>query len=370
MKTIFITIPWFSPAYKAGGPIQSVANMVAELKEGYRFYIFCGDTDLDGTVLNNIEPGKWVPHNAWTEVWYAPKAERSKNLLAAVEAIKPDILYSVGIFDWYFNWVPLIFCKVPVKILSVRGMLHPGALTQKKVKKGLFLQLLKLYGLQRKVVFHATDAAEARYIKDCFGDTATIKTAGNFPRLFHQEQGEPKKPGELNLISLALISPMKNHLLVLEALKQCTAQIQYDIYGPVKEMSYWQQCLEEVQRLPENITVQYHGDLPPAKVKEILLPSAVFILPSKSENFGHSIIEALSAGLPVITSTHIPWNGLEAARAGLNVETEATAIATAIECFAAMDADQFAEWSRAAATYASGAINIDHLKKEYAELFA
>ena len=31
----YILIPWFQPAYKAGGPIQSIANMVKGLSESY-----------------------------------------------------------------------------------------------------------------------------------------------------------------------------------------------------------------------------------------------------------------------------------------------------------------------------------------------
>ena len=33
-KKIFITIPWFLPAFRAGGPIQSVANLVKEYEDG------------------------------------------------------------------------------------------------------------------------------------------------------------------------------------------------------------------------------------------------------------------------------------------------------------------------------------------------
>ena len=33
LMNIFISLPWFHPAYKAGGPIQSIANMVNGLRE-------------------------------------------------------------------------------------------------------------------------------------------------------------------------------------------------------------------------------------------------------------------------------------------------------------------------------------------------
>jgi hypothetical protein len=42
LKNIFITIPWFLPAYKAGGPVQSVANMVEQLGGG-KWRVASGD---------------------------------------------------------------------------------------------------------------------------------------------------------------------------------------------------------------------------------------------------------------------------------------------------------------------------------------
>lgn len=133
--TVFISIPWFHPAFRAGGPIQSIANLVKEFHDNIEYMIFCGNTDLNQVSLENIEPGKWTQYNVNTKVWYAEPGSRSDQLTKLVESSKPDILFIIGIFSWHFNIVPLLFCKTPRKILSVRGMLHPGALTQKPVKK-------------------------------------------------------------------------------------------------------------------------------------------------------------------------------------------------------------------------------------------
>jgi glycosyltransferase involved in cell wall biosynthesis len=39
---------------------------------------------------------------------------------------------------------------------------------------------------------------------------------------------------------------------------------------------------------------------------ELLARSAVFVLPSHSENFGYAVVEALLAGLPVVTTHQVP----------------------------------------------------------------
>lgn len=371
MTKIFITIPWFLPAFRAGGPVQSIANLIKEYKDGVEYFIFCGDTDVNGAALDNIHKGEWLPFNEHTHVWYAAPEKISDNLVRQVGKIKPDILYIVGMFSWHYNIVPLLYGKVPKKILSSRGMLHPGALSQKKLKKKIYLQLFKLLEYHHKVVFHATDAEEARFICNYFGESANVCTAGNFPNKMSALPMPDKKPGELKLASIALVSPMKNILLVLEALEKVEASIQYNIFGAVKDEDYWDECKRRMRILPGHIKVVFHKEIEPHEVKEALGQTHIFILPSKSENFGHALYEALSAGRPVITSHHTPWNHLQAASAGMNVSLDGTdELTAAINTFAAMDSAALALWHQSAITYAAQAVDVDELRAEYERMFS
>ncbi len=58
-----------------------------------------------------------------------------------------------------------------------------------------------------------------------------------------------------------------------------------------------------------------HGPLPPDRVAEALRANHLLFLPTRSENFGHVILEALAAGCPVLLSDRTPWRNL--ARAGV-----------------------------------------------------
>ncbi|MEP7111258.1 MAG: glycosyltransferase [Ferruginibacter sp.] len=372
MTTIFICIDWFYPAYKAGGPVQSIANLVAQYQRpDTRFKIFCSNADLDGTIVKGVAFDKWVNYNAFTQVWYASKAnQKIKFIKDELKRSETDILFINGIYSWYFNIVPLFFCKAPRKIISVRGMLHPGALGQKPLKKKIYLWWWKIAGVHRRCQFHASNEDEKLFIQRILGRQTTVFVASNFPRVLSLQTATGKETGSLQLVSVALISAMKNYLPVFQALANCAENITYDIYGPVKDKDYWQACLEQVKRLPSNIVVNYHGDIEPAKIESALSGSQVFILPSKSENFGHAIYEALSSGKPVITSNKTPWNNLKDQKAGMNITVEnAGELENAISFFAAMEQEEFSEWNKGARQYALNAIDIDAIKKQYDEMF-
>ncbi|MDQ6902757.1 MAG: glycosyltransferase [Bacteroidota bacterium] len=368
---IFIPIPWFLPAFRAGGPVQSIANLVKEYRDDVAYFIFCSDVDLNGAALEDIVTGEWVSYNDSTKIWYAAPEKISDTMVKQVEIIKPDVLFIIGIFSWHFNIVPLLYCKAPKKILSTRGMLHPGALSQKRWKKRIYLRLFKLLEYQHKVQFHATDEEEHRYISKYFSGIPEIFTAGNFPNKINALPFLPKQPGHLKLISVAVISPMKNILLVLQALGQVNAEIQYNIYGPVKDRGYLEKCEQQIKKLPPNIKVVIHKEIKPDKLKEALSSAHVFVLPSKSENFGHAIYEALSAGRPVITSYNTPWSKLRLSFAGINISVEDThGLTEAINFFADIDEQALLKWQQGAIDYSEKAIDMEKIRSGYKAMFS
>lgn len=341
----------------------------------FQFSIFCSNKDLDGTILNSVPHDQWVQYNSNTRVWYSSDNKIIPIFRKEISGVKPDLFYIVGLYDWNFNFKLLIHFQEIPKLISVRGMLHPGALSQKRFKKMLYLSLWKFLGFHKKFRFHVTDEKEKGYVKETFGNKVSVSVAGNFPFLHQQSTLPAKAPGSLKLVSIALISPMKNILLVLESLVSIRGaneggQIQYDIYGPVKDAGYWESCKEVIKRIPPNVSVKYHGEIPPSEVGHVLSKHHIFILPSKSENYGHALVEALSVGLPVITSEATPWNGLKAAKAGINVNLYgARALQESMEFFVAMGDVEFKEWSKGASEYSLESVDIERTRGEYEEMF-
>jgi glycosyltransferase involved in cell wall biosynthesis len=279
-----------------------------------------------------------------------------------------DLLFLNSIFSFQYTVLPLFLISETV-ILSVRGMLHPSALKQKKLKKKLYLFLFKIILLFRNIKFHVTDEVEKKYVENIFGNRYEIIILPNIPSLFKQQYVK-KDVNSLNLITIALVSSMKNHYNVLLALMKCKSDICYRIYGPIKEYEYWENCKLLIQKLPLNVKVQYMGPISPNDVEQELKWAHVKILPSKSENYGHAMVEALSAGKPLISSHFIPWNDLNIYNAGFNVNpNNMEELVDAMEFYANVDATYYDILSSNASVYIRNKVNINQIKNAYIEFF-
>ncbi len=370
----------FLPAWKAGGPIRSIAELVNQLHEQYQFYILCSGTEYgEKNPLNAVLTDQWVDWEKKAKVYYAYHQSVTNIFLNNIfDEINPEVVFVNGLFSYGYNIYPL-FAALRWKknhpdfkiILSPRGMLHPGALSQKKVKKRFYFIFFKLLNLQNKVCWHATDEKEVHFIRNKFKN-AHIAIAGNFPKLSSQIPSPAKEHGKLIMGTLALISPMKNHLEILKALKSVTQEVVWHIYGPVKNHAYWDLCSNLVKELPSNIQVIYHGAILPEQISLALRDIQIFILPSKSENFGHSICEAMSAGRPVITTDTTPYLNLQQFRAGytINYHQLNEELSKAIRFFADMDANEFNMYTENAINNIHKKMDLQKIKLQYQKLFS
>ncbi len=366
-KELIIVYDYFTPAYKAGGPVQSLVNMVRELGNSLYAKVLCSNKDLDNGILD-VTANTWMKLNDLpASVYY--NAHDFAALNTALDDNPDRVFFINGLYSVTYNFLPVLKLKGR-KIVSARGMLHPGGLSQKSLKKKLYLGLWKLLRLHHKCEFHATTPQEAEHIRSVFGTDIKAWVVPNFPRVLQPVLASKPLDGVLKLCTVALISPMKNHLLVLEALKKITSPVQYDIYGPVKDEGYWEECKTLIKNLPAHIQVNYHEDIKPADVQAALNQAHVYIQPSKSENFGHSLFEAMTAGKPIITSEYTPWNGLRKEQAGANVQIrDIDSIAAAISFFAAMGEEEYGNWCRNTREYALRSTDTENIRRQYFEMF-
>ena len=68
-------------------------------------------------------------------------------------------------------------------------------------------------------------------------------------------------------------------------------------------------------------------------------------MPTLGENFGHSILEALAASLPVLISDQTPWRDLEMRKAGFDLPLgDRDQFTVAIDKLAVMNGKEFETW--------------------------
>jgi len=116
---------------------------------------------------------------------------------------------------------------------------------------------------------------------------------------------------EFKLAFLSRISPKKNLDYALDVLREVRHPVTFNIYGPAEDRDYWIRCKDKIERLPGHVIARYHGPVSPAKVATVMRSTDLFFLPTRGENFGHVIAEALRVGTPVLISDQAAWRGHE-----------------------------------------------------------
>ncbi|NMA52333.1 MAG: glycosyltransferase [Peptococcaceae bacterium] len=207
-------------------------------------------------------------------------------------------------------------------VLAPRGEFSEGALALKNHKKRLYIQLARILKLYDNVKWHATTGYEGKDIKDIFGDKTTVDIATNLTvnskGILYSKQ-VTKKQGELVLVYVSRIHPMKNLIQALELIKKLDGHITFNVFGPVEDKQYWKKCKKLIESMPTNIDVIYHGIIQNDKLYELYQTQHYFILLTFGENFGHAIAEALIGGCPVIISDRTPWRNLEEHQVGWDI---------------------------------------------------
>lgn len=336
--TTLTIVPYYLPGYRAGGPIRSVSTLVQRLSDEFAFRIVTGDRDAgDGNQYEDIEVGAWNGvGNA--QVYYLPPSEQSLGGLTDVlGSASHDLLYLNAFFHPVFSFRVLALRRlgrlsdVPL-LLAPRGHLSPGALAVKPWRKRAYLALTKLFGFCEDVAFHACSAMEEEEIHRIFPG-ADVRVAPNLlPAFPTDDESEPagrasapKEPGRLRAVFLSRIAPKKNLLAALRALRDLDASVSLSIVGPIDDETYWDRCRDCIDGLPPNVEVNYVGSVEPSRVPGVLASHHLFVLPTRSENFGHAILEALSVGVPVLISDQTPWSDVQEFGAGWSCPVESEA---------------------------------------------
>ena len=373
-KKILITIDWFLPGTKSGGPVRSYANMIAHLGSHFDFYIITRDTDYcSNEVYETIVSNQWNAFNDHTWIYYISESQLNKHTLKQLfKETAFDHVMVNGVYSWYFSILPVYYLKKRHKILvSARGMLNPQAFSVKPFKKKVFLSIAKLFGLYNNVTFHATNSDEANCIKSVIGNSTKVRVASNLPRPIDQVLPIQKTlSNPVSYVNISRVSIEKGTLKMITALQRVKHPMVLDIYGPIYDESYWEKCQEAMKALPSHVTLNYKGSLDSEDVMHTLASYNFFVLLSEGENFGHAILEALSMGCPVIISDKTPWKNLQQKGIGWDINNnDINALDNVFEVSSTMDSEKYGMISKNAHTFAKAFSQNEDLITQNKNLF-
>lgn len=368
-KILCIT-DYYLPGFKGGGPIRSIANIVAHLSDDFEFWIVTRDRDANAfQSYPNVLVDKWSTVDQAKVFYASPEKLSFAGLMSILRSTQYDALYLNSFFSPRTTIQPLLIrylglCNKTPVVLAPRGEFSVGALALKSSKKSMYLALIRGFRLYKDLFWQASSEYEVEDIYRALPSLSgggRVQTAPDLLPVVKVSVGKYTSPhvitktrvqGALRLVFLSRISPKKNIDYLLCALKKIVNSVEVSIYGPIEDIAYWALCQEIIQNLPSNVSVIYRGEVVYENVAQTFAEHDLFVFPTHGENFGHVIYEALSVGTSVVVSDQTPWQ--EDSQGALQVLSldQPEAWTAAINKWSAFGDNDFAKHRSAAVHYA------------------
>jgi glycosyltransferase involved in cell wall biosynthesis len=344
--TILVLLGSYVPAYKAGGPVRSIANLVAAIGEEFHFRVVTQDRDLgDKLPFPGIVANRWVRVDQADVIYLQPGLRGFLRMYALLRSVdRSTVPYVNSFFARRFSMMAVFMrklklCQPKCLVLAPRGEFSPGALGLKQTRKRLYIRISRWLELYSELIWHASTNFEATDIRCQFPLSESVAIAGIIPGLDASDsqrrashvaiasdlaglalpgrlEQRHKSQGVLRAVFVSRLSRKKNLAGALTMLDGISGDVSLDIYGPAEDAVCWKECKGLIAALPANIRVQYCGQIEHARIGQVFADHDLFLFPTLGENYGHVICEALVSGCPVLVSDQTPWRNLEAEGVG------------------------------------------------------
>ena len=297
---------------EASGPSYSVPRLSKAIAS-------CGHLVTLATLARGLPP--YIPgveHLAFEQSRFLLKLGRSRMLeqwLLKASSLGFQLIHTHGLWMMpnIYPYTAMRRTGIPY-IISPRGTLDPAALSYSKLAKMIVWNTGQGRALRNANALHATSEQEVDHIRRV-GIKAPIFLSPNgvdIPDLYR-----PKRKVTKTLLYLGRLHEKKGLDMLIDAWER--------IYQKYPD---WE--LKIVGKGAADFEDWLRARVNNSSLDRIKLESAVygeeklntfrsadlFILPTRGENFGMVVAEALAAGTPVITTTSTPWSNLVSNGAG------------------------------------------------------
>lgn len=317
MKLLCV-IPFYKPAFVYGGPARSIPILMESLVEkGVEVTIYT--TDAAGDVRLDVENGAPYLIDGVTVYYY--RRDLPGNYFLSMGMAKAcsqniqsfDVVYLLS--NWGFPFLPA--CRAAIRgktpyLVSPRGSFKKITWQGKFLKKWCYHHIFERRYINRAAGIHYTTDMEKKdsdWLK-LSPQAYVLPNPVNLDEFRHlPERGQFRQelriaPDIPIVLYLGRVDPDKGLNITLQALGKLAEQFPeliLVIAGP-EEDNYFEVLKRLADKLGVASKVIFTGLLSTEKRLRALVDADVFILPSLSENFGMSAVEAMAVGLPVIVS--------------------------------------------------------------------
>ncbi|MDP2829684.1 MAG: glycosyltransferase [Sulfuricellaceae bacterium] len=324
-----ISVVHFMPGlpFRDGGPSRSVVRLTDSLAMDARLSIALVSHSVAG--LPSIPS---MNEHVFRITEYTSNSLALKSglvdrrlLVATLANQRQDLLHTHCLWHPANHWAMRLATKNSIPLIcQPRGMLEPWALNHKALKKRLALLFFQRADLERTRAFIATSAMEAESIRR-FGlrqPVAIIPNGVDFPL----NQSKPERPvakpeRDRVVLFLSRLHPGKGATVLVKAWAQCRLPGWRLILAGPDDGDHLSEVMRHVEQFDVSGSVEYVGELQGAAKAAAYRSADLFVLPSFGENFGMVVAEALSFGVPVITTRATPWPDLKTFDCGWWIDT-------------------------------------------------
>ena len=295
---------------RAGGLSHATLNLAISTANHWPTSQFFILSQYDGD--NSIARNK-VPRNL--SIYTIPCFRNSifpwsRGLYHAIDELSPDLVHLRGLWRQ-----PSLAClkwknNNPSKPLIVQtaGMLEPWARSRNRLLKRFYFKYVEQKLLDQCNLIHATSQQELSTLSNLgLGSKQFLVEEGIFLPSAEQLRQPLASSRPRKLLFLSRLHPVKGLDLLLESLALLRPRGWICVIAGMGESSYVAHLKQQVSRLNLDNIVSFTGALSGQEKINAFADADAFILPSYSESFGIAIAEAMSWGLPVITTTSTPW---------------------------------------------------------------
>ncbi len=303
----------FNLNINSGGPSQSTWSLVSGL---------C-DVGIDAEILT-YQPGKpddkMIGKGPHVNVLLPPKYTRfgySTEFSKYLKRNTFDLYHGHGLWQYPTHAIASFARNISKPyVITPRGMLYPEALKKSALFKKISLSLYQRKDLERATAINATCNQEMEYIRELgFSNPVAVIPNSIDIKIPPTITAIPNKKKQVGF--MGRFAPIKNLEILIQAWAE-TGKNNPDwelvLIGD-GESEYKNSLIQLAKKLEIN-NISFPGFLS-GEEKGIALQNLTYlVLPSKSENFGMVIPEALIRKVPVIASKGTPWQELNTRNAG------------------------------------------------------